>query len=76
MHRSAVGTFVCLAVVAAVAPVGAEDRWPSFRGPGARGVAEGQDLPVTWDVASGADVRFKVALPGVSHASRSSGTIA
>jgi len=54
-------------LVAAPAP-GADD-WPSFRGPGASGIADGQDLPVEWNVETGENVRFRVAIPGVSHAS-------
>ncbi len=65
--------FTGLTILAALtflplSPLSAED-WPSFRGPGARGVADGQDLPITWDVASGRNVRWKVAIPGVGHAS-------
>ena len=51
-----------------LAPLFGED-WPSFRGPGARGVADGQDLPIAWDVASGHNIRWKLAIPGMSHAS-------
>ncbi len=47
---------------------GAEN-WPSFRGPGARGVADGQDLPVEWDVATGKNVRFRTEIPGMGHSS-------
>src|SRR5262245_8471511 len=43
--------------------------WPSFRGPGARGVADGQGLPADWDVKSGKNVRWKAAVPGVGHSS-------
>jgi outer membrane protein assembly factor BamB len=32
-------------------------------------VADGENLPVEWDVASGQNVRWKVAIPGVGHAS-------
>src|SRR4029453_877362 len=43
--------------------------WPSFRGPFASGVADGQDLPAEWDVASARNVRWKQTLPGVGHSS-------
>ena len=36
--------------------------WPQFRGPGARGVAEGTDLPDSWDTNQ--NVRWKVDIPG------------
>ena len=45
------------------------DDWPSFRGPGARGVADGQDLPTAWDVASGQNILWKIPVPKMSHAS-------
>ena len=43
--------------------------WPSFRGPSAAGVADGQDLPATWNVATGENIRWKVAIPGLAHSS-------
>jgi outer membrane protein assembly factor BamB len=43
--------------------------WPSFRGPGASGVADGQGIPATWDVRTGRNVRFKTAIPGSGHSS-------
>ena len=56
------------ALCLAPATLAAQD-WPSFRGPGARGVADGQDLPVTWNVTTGENVRFETALPGLGHSS-------
>lgn len=49
-------------------PAAAQD-WPSFRGPGARGIADAQGLPADWDVKSGRNVRWKAAVPGVGHSS-------
>jgi outer membrane protein assembly factor BamB len=43
--------------------------WPTFRGPGARGVAEKQNLPVTWDVASGKNIAWKAEIPGLGLSS-------
>jgi len=43
--------------------------WPSFRGPQASGVADGQNLPAQWDVPKGQGVLFKVAVPGLAHSS-------
>jgi outer membrane protein assembly factor BamB len=45
------------------------DVWPQFRGPGALGVADGQDLPTEWDVVSGENVRWSAELPGIAHSS-------
>ncbi len=41
--------------------------WPSFRGPDATGVADGQHPPVTWDVKTGTNVRWKTPVPGLGH---------
>jgi outer membrane protein assembly factor BamB len=41
--------------------------WPSFRGPGASGVADGQHPPLTWDVKTGTNVRWKTPIPGLGH---------
>lgn len=43
--------------------------WPSFRGPGARGVAEGSATPVEWNVEAGENIRWKTPIPGLAHAS-------
>jgi outer membrane protein assembly factor BamB len=41
--------------------------WPSFRGPDGTGVADGQNPPVSWDVKTGASVRWKTPIPGLGH---------
>ncbi|MCP4663876.1 MAG: PQQ-binding-like beta-propeller repeat protein, partial [bacterium] len=41
--------------------------WPSFRGPRASGVAEGYPTPVSWNVESGENIRWKSAVPGLGH---------
>jgi outer membrane protein assembly factor BamB len=43
--------------------------WPSFRGPDGSGVADGQHPPVTWDVKTGTNVRWKTSIPGLGHSS-------
>lgn len=43
--------------------------WPSFRGHFARGIADGQNLPTSWDVTSGTNVRWEREIPGTSHSS-------
>ena len=40
-----------------------QTQWPSFRGPGALGVAHFTTAPVTWDVEAGQGVRWKAELP-------------
>lgn len=39
------------------------DRWTRFRGPVGSGVAQFDDLPVTWDAESGENILWKTPLP-------------
>jgi outer membrane protein assembly factor BamB len=43
--------------------------WPSFRGPAASGVADGQNLPVQWDAGRRAGVLWKTEVHGLAHSS-------
>ena len=43
--------------------------WPSFRGPGASGIADGQQLPDQWDLQSGVNVLWRSPIPGLAHSS-------
>jgi outer membrane protein assembly factor BamB len=43
--------------------------WPSFRGPSASGVADGERIPDVWDVAGNRNIRWKTAIPGLAHSS-------
>lgn len=43
--------------------------WPSFRGPNASGVADGQDPPMVWDVSKSDSVPWKTPIPGLAHSS-------
>lgn len=43
--------------------------WPSFRGPGASGVAEGFRTALKWDVESGEGVKWKAEIPGLGLSS-------
>lgn len=47
----------------------ARGSWPSFRGPLAAGIAEGQNLPDTWDVKTGQNIRWRTAIAGLAHSS-------
>ncbi len=62
-----------LAVAADWAAPGVESapdtNWPGFRGPSASGIADGQHLPDTWSVATGANIRWKIPVPGLAHSS-------
>lgn len=43
--------------------------WPSFRGPQASGVADGQHLPDQWNATTGEHVLWRTPIPGLAHAS-------
>lgn len=43
--------------------------WPSFRGPAARGVADGPAVPLSWDVPARTNTRWRVPVPGLGHSS-------
>lgn len=60
-----------LAIVSSLAfgPVQETEEWPSFRGPGASGVADGNDPATAWDVASGKGVRWRTPIEGLAHSS-------
>jgi len=51
------------------AATSAAGSWPSFRGPQASGVADGQHLPDRWDVAKGENVLWRTPIPGLAHSS-------
>ena len=55
---------VATAILAAVAltPVQAEDNWPQFRGPEARGIGWGVAVPDTWSATE--NVEWKTDIPG------------
>jgi outer membrane protein assembly factor BamB len=54
------------ALPAAADPAGS---WPSFRGAGASGIAQGQNLPDSWNTQSGENVLWRTPIPGLAHAS-------
>jgi len=43
--------------------------WPSFRGPGATGIADGQNPPISWDPDQSTNILWEVPIPGLSHSS-------
>jgi outer membrane protein assembly factor BamB len=50
-------------------PTDAAGSWPSFRGPHASGVAEGQNLPDEWNPKTGTNILWRTAIPGLAHSS-------
>lgn len=59
-------SIVLIAFTFSTAPA---QNWPQFRGPGATGVAEGSPQPAKWDASAQTNVRWKTAIPGLSHSS-------
>lgn len=51
----------------AASKVTAPLNWPQFRGPDATGIGDGQHPPISWDVKSGANIKWKTAIPGLGH---------
>jgi outer membrane protein assembly factor BamB len=43
--------------------------WPSFRGPQASGVAEGQNLPDQWNGKTGENILWRTPISGLAHSS-------
>ena len=43
--------------------------WPSFRGPHASGIAEGQNLPDEWNAKTGQNILWQTPIPGLAHSS-------
>ena len=47
----------------------AKGSWPSFRGPHASGVADGQHLPDRWDGKTGENILWRTPIAGLAHSS-------
>ena len=68
-----VSAITCVAIsvvwVAGVVPCEAEMRqhWPGFRGYRASGVGVGAATPAVWNVATGMNVQWRSAVPGLGH---------
>ncbi|MDY7094432.1 MAG: PQQ-binding-like beta-propeller repeat protein [Acidobacteriota bacterium] len=53
----------------AAAPTAPTVHWPAFRGTNARGIGDGVDTPVEWDLESGDGVRWQAEVPGLGNSS-------
>lgn len=45
------------------------ENWPGFRGAGARGIAESEQLPVVWNPETGQNIAWKTEIPGLGLSS-------
>ena len=43
--------------------------WPSFRGPNASGIGDGQGVPLAWNGEEGSNIRWKTPIPGIALSS-------
>ena len=50
-------------------PASTKGSWPSFRGPNASGVVEGQNLPDQWNGKTGENILWHTPIPGLAHSS-------
>jgi outer membrane protein assembly factor BamB len=50
-------------------PTAENGSWPSFRGPRATGVADGQHLPDEWNGTTGKNILWRTPIPGLGHSS-------
>jgi len=55
-------------------PIFSQDRseginWPGFRGHNADGIAEGYTTPISWNVDSPQNIKWKTDIPGLGHSS-------
>lgn len=50
-------------------PRTANGSWPSFRGPNASGIADGQNLPDAWNAKTGENILWRTPIPGLAHSS-------
>ena len=50
-------------------PAPAKGSWPSFRGPHASGISDGQNLPDQWNGKTGENILWRTSIPGLAHSS-------
>jgi len=62
-------TRLCIAAWLVASTTLSAQNWPSFRGAGAAGVADGSPTAVKWDAVTGENVLWKTPVPGVAVSS-------
>ena len=59
---------LCLFLIAPLSVAHAQN-WPSFRGPNASGIAEGNKFPTSWNVEKSQNILWRTTIPGLLHSS-------
>ena len=67
--RCALAVGLAVMVATTIGSARAGGNWPQFRGVDAQGVDEEKSAPITWNVETGAHIRWQTSLPGLAHAS-------
>ncbi len=60
---------MCIVFVSMGQDKGKGINWPSFRGLHARGISEGVETPVNWNMKNGDNIQWKTPIPGLAHSS-------
>ncbi len=68
-QRPALGGLTILLAAAVMTPSLEAQNWPQFRGEFAQGTARDQNLPTSWNVQSGENIRWATEIPGMGHSS-------
>jgi outer membrane protein assembly factor BamB len=68
-HSAACAAWLVIASVAGVVAQQPREPWPAFRGAHGSGVAASATPPLSWSIASGANVAWRTAIPGLGHSS-------
>lgn len=68
-HRQFFFLLIVLTVIAGNGGILSAENWPGWRGPRGDGTSREQNVPVRWDGATGANIVWKVPVPGEGHAS-------
>lgn len=69
--RQLISVFLLALFVASVScqSTGSGDNWPMYRGQWAAGVLDGADLPLTFDLTTGTNVKWNIELPALGLSS-------
>src|SRR6516165_6169316 len=64
-----IGILIPLSLLSVTSAATAQVNWPSFRGPGAQGLAPEARTPAFWNVEKSEHILWKTPIPGLGHSS-------